>query len=240
MYKIIRSSDEELIHHGILGQKWGIRRYQNKDGSLTPAGRKRYLNTSGEIELRPRRGSYQGRPVYGGDSKRRNAEFKKVIETVEKNHPELVENYKARLKSLSKSDTNFLRSELSNISPVLERRASETYNKNASNPTTENTRFLNDASEDISVYQSLMDWLENKQTDTAYDTFKRELHKVVTKDLNAKYSYTGSKAVNKIVGDTYKLYYADNLYDVPLSYRKNIPADSEGPYWIPASAYKTK
>lgn len=31
----------ELYHHGILGQKWGIRRYQNKDGSLTPEGRKR-------------------------------------------------------------------------------------------------------------------------------------------------------------------------------------------------------
>lgn len=34
--------NNELQHHGIKGQKWGIRRFQNKDGSLTPAGNKRY------------------------------------------------------------------------------------------------------------------------------------------------------------------------------------------------------
>ena len=31
-----------LMHHGVLGMKWGIRRYQNYDGSLTSAGRKKY------------------------------------------------------------------------------------------------------------------------------------------------------------------------------------------------------
>lgn len=31
-----------LMHHGILGMKWGIRRFQNKDGSLTAKGKKRY------------------------------------------------------------------------------------------------------------------------------------------------------------------------------------------------------
>lgn len=31
-----------LTHHGILGQKWGVRRYQNPDGSLTSAGKARY------------------------------------------------------------------------------------------------------------------------------------------------------------------------------------------------------
>ena len=33
---------EEIYHHGIKGQKWGVRRYQNPDGSLTPEGRKHY------------------------------------------------------------------------------------------------------------------------------------------------------------------------------------------------------
>ena len=34
----------ELYHHGIKGMKWGIRRYQNKDGSLTDAGKKRLVS----------------------------------------------------------------------------------------------------------------------------------------------------------------------------------------------------
>ena len=34
--------NNELEHHGIKGMRWGVRRYQNKDGSLTPQGKKRY------------------------------------------------------------------------------------------------------------------------------------------------------------------------------------------------------
>lgn len=50
-YRIIRS-DDFLSHHGILGQKWGVRRYQNEDGSLTPSGKKRYsIKTKNGEEL---------------------------------------------------------------------------------------------------------------------------------------------------------------------------------------------
>lgn len=41
--------NNNLQHHGIKGQKWGIRRFQNKDGSLTPAGRKRQKQDNGPI-----------------------------------------------------------------------------------------------------------------------------------------------------------------------------------------------
>lgn len=40
----------ELQHHGIKGQKWGVRRYQNKDGTLTPAGKDRYNDTDSDIQ----------------------------------------------------------------------------------------------------------------------------------------------------------------------------------------------
>lgn len=42
MYQPYWLENNELEHHGILGQKWGIRRYQNPDGTLTTAGKKRY------------------------------------------------------------------------------------------------------------------------------------------------------------------------------------------------------
>lgn len=46
----IYNNDEYLAHHGILGMKWGIRRYQNKDGTLKPEGRKRYGDTDSSNE----------------------------------------------------------------------------------------------------------------------------------------------------------------------------------------------
>lgn len=58
---IEKNNDNECYHHGKLGMKWGIRRYQNKDGSLTPEGRKRVLHEA--IKLKKKREKKEAREV---------------------------------------------------------------------------------------------------------------------------------------------------------------------------------
>ena len=53
---MMRMYTKELYHHGIKGQKWGIRRFQNEDGSLTESGKKRYSSK----EIREARKSLSG------------------------------------------------------------------------------------------------------------------------------------------------------------------------------------
>lgn len=51
MYELRYAYSDELYHHGIKGMRWGVRRFQNKDGSLTPAGKKRY--SPGDLGRKP-------------------------------------------------------------------------------------------------------------------------------------------------------------------------------------------
>lgn len=56
--------EDYLVHHGILGQKWGVRRYQNEDGSLTEAGKNR-LSKYKEKEIKKLDKTYDRSVHYG-------------------------------------------------------------------------------------------------------------------------------------------------------------------------------
>lgn len=54
--EMLGETENSITHHGIKGQRWGIRRFQNKDGTLTGDGKKRYEDKMSEALKRPARG----------------------------------------------------------------------------------------------------------------------------------------------------------------------------------------
>ena len=81
-------AEDELYHHGIKGQKWGVRRYQNSDGSLTAAGKKRHnsdnVNKMSNEELRQKVNRMNNEQRYIELTKSSSSSISKVADDVER------------------------------------------------------------------------------------------------------------------------------------------------------------
>ena len=62
MYNNNYGNDSYLAHYGVLGMKWGVRRYQNADGSLTAKGKKKY--SSAYSKVKTTKAAYGGTYAY--------------------------------------------------------------------------------------------------------------------------------------------------------------------------------
>lgn len=106
--------DSDVKHYGVLGMKWGVRRYQNADGSLTAAGQRRYkqaetkIHRASRVAVRGAIGSLLGGPVgaalgiasgYYDDAKKQN---KRHLER------DMTKMQQDRLRDADKKNINYL------------------------------------------------------------------------------------------------------------------------------------
>ena len=84
-----------LCHHGIKGQKWGVRRFENEDGTLTEAGKKRYYDSNGRLTRKGAKSEHW--------KKKRNKMYDRMIDLENEYDKKNKETHSALVKAAKKA-----------------------------------------------------------------------------------------------------------------------------------------
>lgn len=101
------SYETYLMHHGIKGQKWGVRRYQNPDGSLTPAGKKRLNRTDRKYDKLAKKDAKEfarAKMFYGEGAGNRRKLIKNTVEQRRKDNAHYSEAFDKYLSEQDMAD----------------------------------------------------------------------------------------------------------------------------------------
>lgn len=101
-----------LMHHGIKGQKWGERNYQNSDGSLTDAGKARYSKSSNKDDNKSRKNGNSNKQNKQNNNKKKEFDYKDASEVLNNTS----KAFKDSSNLLKTGNGTYIRKDYSNIS----------------------------------------------------------------------------------------------------------------------------